>query len=47
MPVGNNEHQMIDDIYTDLISYAIQSQETIGFAYVANELFDCFVQASE
>ena len=31
MPVRNNEHQRIDDISTDLISYGIQSLETIGF----------------
>ena len=33
MPVGNNEHQRIDDVSDDLISsYGIQSLETIGFA---------------
>ena len=31
MPVGNNEPQRIDDVSTDLISYGIQSLETIGF----------------
>ena len=32
MPVGINEHQMIDGTSTDLISYCIQSLMTIGFA---------------
>ena len=32
MSVGNNGHQRIDDIYTNLISYGIQSLETMGFA---------------
>ena len=33
MPVDNNEHQRIDDVSTDRISYGIQSLETImGFA---------------
>ena len=32
MPVGNNEHQRIDDVSSDLISNGIQSLETIGFA---------------
>ena len=32
MPVGNNKYQSIDDVSTDLISYSIQSQETISFA---------------
>ena len=31
MPVDNNEHQRIDDVSTDLISYGIQSLETMGF----------------
>ena len=31
-PVDNNEHQMIDDVSTDRISYAIRSVETMGFA---------------
>ena len=31
MPVRNNEHQRIDDVSTDQISYGIQSLETIGF----------------
>ena len=31
MPVDNNEHQRIDDVSTDLISYGIQSLGTIGF----------------
>ena len=33
MPVRirNNEHQKIDDVSTDMISYGIQSLETIGF----------------
>ena len=29
MPVDNNEHQRIDDVSTDCISYGIQSLETI------------------
>ena len=34
MPVANNEHQRIDDVSTDRISFGIQSQslETTGFA---------------
>ena len=28
---NNNEHQKIDDVSTDLISYGIQSLQTIGF----------------
>ena len=31
MPVDNNEHQRIDDVSTDRISYDI-SVETMGFA---------------
>ena len=31
MPVDNNEHQRIDDVSTDRISYGIQSLETMGF----------------
>ena len=31
-PVGNNEHQTIDDAFTDQISYDIQSLETIDLA---------------
>ena len=31
MPADDNEHQMIDDVSTDRISYGIQSLETIGF----------------
>ena len=31
MPVDNNEHQRIDDVSTDSISYGIQSLETMGF----------------
>ena len=42
MPVDNNEHQRIDDVSTDRISYGIQSLETMGFAFVTHELFDCF-----
>ena len=33
MPVDNNEHQRIDDVSTDRISYGIQSLETMGFAF--------------
>ena len=50
MPVDNNEHQMIDDVSTDRISYGIQSMYTVrdnGFHIVTHELFDCFVQASQ
>ena len=32
MPVDSNEHQRIDDVSTDHISYVIQSLETMGFA---------------
>ena len=32
LPVDNNEHQRIDDVSTDRISYDIQSVETMGFA---------------
>ena len=31
MSVRNNEHQRVDDVSTELISYAIQSLETSGF----------------
>ena len=47
MPVDNNEHQRIDDVSTDHISYGIQSLETMGFRIVTHELFDCFVQESQ
>ena len=30
--VDNNEHQRVDDVYTDRISYDIRSVETMGFA---------------
>ena len=32
LPVDNNEHQRIDDVSTDRISYDILSVETMGFA---------------
>ena len=32
LPVDNNEHQRIDDVSTDRISYHIRSVETMGFA---------------
>ena len=32
VPVDNNEHQRIDDVSTDRISYDIRSVETMGFA---------------
>ena len=32
MPVDNNEHQRIDDVSTDRISYGIQSLDTMSFA---------------
>ena len=31
MPVDNNEHQRIDDVFPDRIFYDIRSVETIGF----------------
>ena len=31
MPVDNNEHQRIDDVSTDRISYSIKSLVTVGF----------------
>ena len=46
MPVDNNEHQRIDDVSTDRISYSIQSLETMG-RIVTHDLSDCFVQASQ
>ena len=39
LPVDNNEHQRIDDVSTDRISYSIQSLETMGFRIVTHELF--------
>ena len=48
MFVDNNEHQMIDDVSTDRISYVMQSlYRHNGFHIVTHELFDCFVQASQ
>ena len=32
LPVDNNEHQRIDDVSTDRISYDIRSVKTMGFA---------------
>ena len=32
LPVDNNEHQRIDDVSTDRISYDIRLVETMGFA---------------
>ena len=32
LPVDNNEHQRIDDVSTDRISYDIRSVETMAFA---------------
>ena len=32
LPVDNNEHQRIDDVSTDRISYDIRPVETMGFA---------------
>ena len=46
MPVDNNEHQRIDDVSTDRISYDIRSVETMGFRFVTHELFDYWVQVS-
>ena len=31
LPVENNEHQRIDDVSTDRISYDMRSVETMGF----------------
>ena len=48
MSVDNNEHQRIDDVSTDGISYGIQTlSRDNGFSIVTHELFDCFVQASQ
>ena len=33
MPVDKNEHQRIDDVSTDRISYGIESLETMDFAW--------------
>ena len=44
MPVDNNEHQRIDDISTDRISYGIVTRDN-GFRLVTHELFDCFAKA--
>ena len=46
MPVNNNEHQRIDDVFTDRISYGIVTRNNM-FRIVTHELFDCFVQASK
>ena len=32
LPIDYNEHQRIDDVSTDRISYDIRSVETMGFA---------------
>ena len=32
MPVDNNEHQRIDDVFIDRIFYDIRSVETMDFA---------------
>ena len=32
LPVDNNEHQRIDDVSTDRVSYDIRSVETMGSA---------------
>ena len=32
MPVDNNEHQRIDDVLSDRISYDTRSVKTMGFA---------------
>ena len=44
MPVDNNEHQRIDDVSTDCISYGIQSLETMGFAMW---LINCLIVLSK
>ena len=46
MPVDNNEHERIDDVSTDHISYGTLTRDS-GFHIVTRELFDCFVQASQ
>ena len=47
MPVNNIEHQRIDDVSTDRISYGIYITRDNGFRILTHELFDCFVQASQ
>ena len=47
MPVDNNEHQMIDDVSSDHISYDIRVSRDNGFRIVTHELIDCCVQASQ
>ena len=48
MPVDNNEHQRIDDVSTDGISYLRYTVTRDNeFRIVAYELFDCFVLASQ
>ena len=39
IPVDYNEHQRIDDASTNLISYNIQSLETMGFALLHMNYF--------
>ena len=46
MPVDSNEHQRIDDVSTDRISYSIQYRDN-AFRIVTHESFDCFFQASQ
>ena len=50
MPVDNNEHQRIDDVSTDRISYGYiwyTVSRDNGFRFVTHQLFDCCVQASQ
>ena len=46
MPVDNNEHQRIDDVSTDRISYGIVTRDSV-FRIVTHEWFNCFVQESQ
>ena len=47
MPIDNNEHQRINDVSTDRISYGIQSLEAMGFVLWRMNCYGCFVQASQ
>ena len=45
MPVENNEHQRKDDVFTDRISYGIQSLETMGLIVLSkrhNDRLSCW-----
>ena len=43
MPVDNNEHQRIEDVSTDRISYGIQSLETMVFHLQKFNFTVCYV----